>query len=171
MPRFRYLSFLFLSTALSGQQLTFATYQGGSGDEYTAGIVQDSLGNVYLAGTTTSTNFPVASTAGGGFVVKLSSTGAYVASILIPGVSITAIALDTSNNVVVAGTASPGNGFVSRMNSALTQTEWTSTFAASPTALAVDTTGVMSPDTQGPDSLPPPAHCSPPKPAPLTPSC
>ena len=54
MLRFRYLPFLFLPAALCGQQLTFATYQGGSGTESTAGIAQDSLGNIYLAGTTTS---------------------------------------------------------------------------------------------------------------------
>jgi uncharacterized protein (TIGR03437 family) len=141
MPWFRYLSLLFLPAVLCGQQLTFATYEGGSGAESAAGIVQDSSGNLYIAGTTQSTNFPVASSAGGGFIVKLSSTGSFVASTLIPGVSITAIALDASNNLVaVAGTKS-GNGFVSKLNSAL-QTQWTSgTFAATPTAIAVDSTG------------------------------
>jgi uncharacterized protein (TIGR03437 family) len=141
MPWFRYLSCFFLPAILCGQQLTFATYQGGSGTETTAGIVQDPLGNLYLAGATTSTNFPVASVAGGGFVVKLSSNGSQVASTLIPGVSIAAIALDASNNVVIAGTKS-GNGFVSKLNSALTQTVWTSSsFGATPTAMALDSAG------------------------------
>ena len=143
MPWFRYLSCLFLPAILCGQQLTFATYQGGSGTETIAGIVQDPLGNLYLAGATTSTNFPVASTAGGGFVVKLSSNGSQVASILIPGVSIAAIALDASNNVVIAG-AKSGSGFVSKLNSALTQTVWTSSsFGATPTAMALDSTGAV----------------------------
>jgi uncharacterized repeat protein (TIGR01451 family) len=39
--------------------LTFSTYFGGSGDEHTPGIAVDGSGNVYLAGTTTSTNLPV----------------------------------------------------------------------------------------------------------------
>src|SRR5580704_6125435 len=118
MPRYRYLPLLLLPAALCGQQLTFATYQGGSGTETTAGIVQDSLGNLYLAGSTTSTNFPATSTAGGGFVTKLSSIGVQFASTLIPGVSITAVALDSSNpnNVLIAGSNSTG-GFVSKLNS------------------------------------------------------
>jgi uncharacterized protein (TIGR03437 family) len=140
MPRYRYLPLLFLPAVLCGQQLTFATYQGGSGAETTAGIAQDSVGNLYLAGYTTSTNFPATSTAGGGFVTKLSSTGAPVASTLIAGVSIAAVSLDASNNVVVAGTNSTG-GFVSKLNSALTQTLWTATFNATPTALALDSSG------------------------------
>lgn len=155
MLRFRYLPFLFLPAALCGQQLTFATYQGGSGTESTAGIAQDSLGNIYLAGTTTSPSFPVASTAGGGFVVELSSSGSWLAATLIPGVSIAAIAVDASHNVVVAGTmpagaltpsknaySTPnGTGFVAKLNSALTQTLWTSVFFASPAALTVDSAG------------------------------
>ena len=161
MLRFHYLPFLFLPAALCGQQLTFATYQGGSGTESTAGVVRDSLGNVYLAGATTSTNFPAASTAGGGFVVKLDPNGIkQLAATLIPGanVAITAIAVDTSvtpNTVVVAGTMPAGaltpttgaystpNGtaFIAKLNSTLTGTLWTSTFSASPAALAVDSTG------------------------------
>jgi len=38
--------------------LVFSTYLGGSGDDGGAGITVDSAGNVYLAGTTFSTNFP-----------------------------------------------------------------------------------------------------------------
>lgn len=67
--------------------LLFSTFLGGSGAETndvgSAGIALDNLGNVIIAGTTTSTNFPT--TAGAfqttlsgpqdGFVVKLNATG------------------------------------------------------------------------------------------------
>jgi hypothetical protein len=42
----------------SGQALVFATYLGGSSDDSGQGIAVDPNGNVYVAGQTTSTNFP-----------------------------------------------------------------------------------------------------------------
>lgn len=63
--------------------LTWATYLGGSGSEDVVGIGTDAAGNVYVAGTTTSTDFPSTSgawdsNANGStdiFVLKLNSTG------------------------------------------------------------------------------------------------
>jgi hypothetical protein len=43
---------------LAGSQI-FATYLGGSANEYPAGMVRDSTGNLYIAGATDSTDFPV----------------------------------------------------------------------------------------------------------------
>lgn len=43
----------------SGTRLIYATFLGGSGDEEVGGIGVDSTGNAYVAGTTTSKNFPV----------------------------------------------------------------------------------------------------------------
>jgi uncharacterized protein (TIGR03437 family) len=151
----RSLFFLLVPAALCAQQLTFATYQGGSGDETTAGVALDSAGNVYLAGTTDSTDFPAASAAGGGFVIKLDSTGHRLAATLLAGISIEALALDASGNVVVAGAMPAGalaaskgaystagaTGLVVKLNSALTQTQWLATFSATPAALALDATG------------------------------
>jgi uncharacterized protein (TIGR03437 family) len=148
---------LFVPAALCAQQLTFATYQGGSGDENASGVALDSSGNVYLAGTTGSTNFPSSSTAGGGFVVKLNSAGQRQAAMLLPGVAINGIAIDPSGDAVVAGTMSAGalapskgaystpnpTGFAAKLNSTLTQTLWTATFSASPAALAVDSSGAV----------------------------
>ncbi|HEX3742867.1 MAG TPA: SBBP repeat-containing protein [Bryobacteraceae bacterium] len=140
---FRSLLLLLIPAALCAQQLTFATYQGGSAVEATAGVVRDSLGNLYLAGSTESTDFPVVSAAGGGFVVKLDANGNRLAATLLPGSPIAAIALDASNNVFVAGTKAAGSGFIAKLSSALAAPAWTYTFAASPIALAVDSAGAV----------------------------
>jgi hypothetical protein len=42
----------------TGATLVFATYLGGSGADTSAGIAADAAGNAYIAGTTTSTDFP-----------------------------------------------------------------------------------------------------------------
>ncbi len=43
----------------TGATLLFATYLGGTGADTSVGIAVDAATNVYIAGTTTSTNFPV----------------------------------------------------------------------------------------------------------------
>jgi len=64
-----------------GTALTYSTYLGGSGNDYGNGIAVDGSGKVYVAGQTTSTNFPTKSPIqganGGGydaFVTKIAST-------------------------------------------------------------------------------------------------
>jgi hypothetical protein len=42
-----------------GSRLLFSTYLGGSGDDQGSTIVADKAGNVHIAGSTTSTNFPL----------------------------------------------------------------------------------------------------------------
>ena len=69
----------------SSPSRVFATYLGGSGDDFGYGIAVDSSNNVYVAGETTSTDFPVLNAqqpaeADGGFysdafVAKFSSSG------------------------------------------------------------------------------------------------
>ena len=66
----------------AGTSLIYATYVGGNSDDRAWGIAVDTLGNAYVTGSTTSTNFPLVSslrsTLGGGrdaFVFKLNSRG------------------------------------------------------------------------------------------------
>ena len=62
--------------------LVFSTYFGGSGDDRILGMALDSSSNIYLTGSTTSSNFPTmtpfqSALAGGmdAFVTKLNATG------------------------------------------------------------------------------------------------
>jgi len=100
-------------------QLVFATYLGGSGLDYTAGIAVDSGFDVVVAGTTNSGNFPTngsntafqATPVTGGqhvFVSKLDPTGRtllYSTYLSGSGVDIASgIALDPGGNAYVTGT-------------------------------------------------------------------
>ncbi|MEO0166395.1 MAG: SBBP repeat-containing protein [candidate division WOR-3 bacterium] len=66
-----------------GNQLLYSTYLGGTDEDVAYGIAIDSLGNIYIAGRTSSTNFPVINyyqqyNAGGlydAFVTKISALG------------------------------------------------------------------------------------------------
>jgi hypothetical protein len=44
----------------TGSSLVFSTFLGGNGQDYTEGLAIDNAGTVYVAGTTLSTNFPLA---------------------------------------------------------------------------------------------------------------
>jgi len=70
----------------AGTGLVYATYVGGNGEDFGSAIAVDSAGNAYIAGATTSTDFPTSGTAlqkscGGtcfrhdAFAFKLNSTG------------------------------------------------------------------------------------------------
>src|SRR5260370_12609783 len=115
-----------LDTTKSGANaLTYSTFLGGTGGDTGFGIQVDSLGNAYVAGTTSSTNFPgtktlgafqasLSNTIGNGFIAKLnpgakgtndllyatyfggSSDGAHADQAL-------GIALDSSNNAYITG--------------------------------------------------------------------
>jgi uncharacterized repeat protein (TIGR01451 family) len=98
--------------------LVFSTYLGGSdGTDGVNAIAIDSSANVYVAGTTSSTNFPHGATFGSGsprvFVSKLNSSGSgLIFSTLLGGANsfrgVTAIGLDSSHNVYITGTTSQG---------------------------------------------------------------
>ena len=105
----------------SSGNTVFATYEGGSGYEYPSGIALDPGGNVWLAGTTNSNDFPVTSNAiqpilGGGsdaFITELNPTGTKLLYGTYLGGSnnenvtnyhpVGGIAIDSGGNVYVSG--------------------------------------------------------------------
>ena len=104
----------------SGNGLLFSTLLGGSLDEQGHGIAIDGTGNIYVAGRTTSTNFPavnaIQSAPGAtddctnGFVSKINpATPAYVFSTYLGGARCDiafSIAADASGNSYVTGQTS-----------------------------------------------------------------
>jgi uncharacterized protein (TIGR03437 family) len=109
----------------SGATVLFSTYWGGLEPDIAYAIVVDSTGNAYVAGVTSSSNFPVTTGAfqtayagppadpaepdpdGDAFVSKFSPLGAVVWSTYLGGSQADvayAIALDAAGNVYIAGT-------------------------------------------------------------------
>ncbi len=102
--------------------LTYSTFIGGTdGDQNARAIATDSAGNIYVTGSTTSTNFPthgpLQANAGSSdatlgfndaFVLKLNPSGStLIYSTYLGGSNDDAgvgIAVDASNNVIIAGT-------------------------------------------------------------------
>jgi hypothetical protein len=104
----------------AGTGLLYATYIGGRSDDKGAAIAVDNLGQAYVTGSTTSTNFPLVSsnrsTLGGSttaFVLKLSAAGnTLLYSGYLGGTTWeagTAIAVDSSYNAYVAGDTQSAN--------------------------------------------------------------
>jgi hypothetical protein len=107
------------SVDASGSTLLFATYLGGRAGsvgypEYATGVAVDAGGNVYIAGITTSNNFPTVgavfrSALGGidGFVTKMNGRGSQILySTYLGGSSVdlvSAIAVDSSGKAYVCG--------------------------------------------------------------------
>ncbi len=97
----------------------YSTYLGGSASDKGNAIAADSSGNAYIAGLTTSTNFPIggsfqAVNAGGrdAFVTKLNAAGALVYSTYLGGAGFdqaNSIAIDGSGNAYVAGVTASTN--------------------------------------------------------------
>jgi len=103
----------------TGSALVFSTYLGGTGIDSGNGIAVDDSG-VYVTGSTTSANFPVAgafqATLGGGqdgFVTKLNAAGSGIIYSTYLGGSLddrgSSIALDSSGAAYVAGNTSSTN--------------------------------------------------------------
>ena len=102
--------------------LSYSTYLGGSGGDYSQAIAVDASGNAYVTGSTNSSNFPTTAGVpqlayGSGtydvFVTKLNASGtALVYSTYLGGSGADeawSIALDGSGNAYVAGYTESGN--------------------------------------------------------------
>jgi hypothetical protein len=105
---------------ISGSGLFYSTFLGGNGDDGGSSIAVDSLGRAYVAGGTSSTDFPVLNPIqahlGGSqdaFVTKLSATGnALFYSTYLGGAaadSANSIRLDSNGNAYVGGITSSTN--------------------------------------------------------------
>ena len=109
----------YLAKLNSDGSLNYATFLGGSGEDAGNALALDAAGNIYITGSTGSTDFPVfhpaqATTGGNGdaFIAKISSDGQHVLYATYLGGSgndeALGIAIDANSNVYVTGqTLSP----------------------------------------------------------------
>jgi hypothetical protein len=95
--------------------LIYSTFIGGTNDEYSHGVVIDTLGNAYITGSTLSNDFPISKNAndtthngyGDVFVLKLNSNGSSIIySTFIGGSDVEcgiSIQIDSKNNSYITG--------------------------------------------------------------------
>jgi hypothetical protein len=107
----------FLVKLTSGGSFLYSTYLGGSSNDQADGVAIDAAGNVYLAGNTTSTNFPTllalqpALSGGQGgedaFIAKITPSGSSLLySTYLGGTNIDAahgVVIDSAGDAIVAG--------------------------------------------------------------------
>ncbi|MBI4280659.1 SBBP repeat-containing protein, partial [Candidatus Uhrbacteria bacterium] len=104
----------------SGSALVYSTYLGGSGSEEAMAIELDDSGNAYVAGNTTSTNFPVVSALQGSFAgdrdiffTKINAAGSgLVFSTYLGGSArdeVRATDVDSGGNVYLVGSSDSTN--------------------------------------------------------------
>ena len=96
----------------SGGALVYATYFGGSKSDGAAALALDSAGNAYVAGATSSTDFPLAqpfsTVPGAGFVAKLNASGTALVYSSYLAAAVIGIAVDASQSAYVVGGSGPG---------------------------------------------------------------
>ena len=96
----------------TGNAIVWATYLGGSAADQAQTIALDSAGNVWVSGTTQSTDFPVSAGFPGGtdFLAEFNHSGSVLLNARYPSGSVaTALAVDSSGLVHASG----ANGLVS----------------------------------------------------------
>jgi uncharacterized protein (TIGR03437 family) len=152
----------------TGQNLVYATYLGGSGNDIPGAIAIDAAGDAYLTGSTASADFPVTkgvfqsnlTPGGSAFVAKLNPSGngliyaTYLGSASPTGQS---IRVDSAGNVYVLGTGSipttagayqtaadGSSAVLAKLNpdaTALVYATYISTYSVPPSILDVDPAG------------------------------
>jgi hypothetical protein len=94
--------------------ILFSTYFGGNGDDTSSGVAVDSGGNIYVSGSTSSTNFPGApigppftGTGQDAYVAKFTPAGSLVFATYIGGTNDKAfgngLAIDPNDNIYLVG--------------------------------------------------------------------
>jgi uncharacterized protein (TIGR03437 family) len=87
--------------------ILFSTYLGGKGNDTDNGMALDAAGNIYVAGSTTSPDFPIRnpyqSAPGPGFIAKFSPDGLQLLYSTYFPAAINAIAVDAAGNMYVTG--------------------------------------------------------------------
>ena len=133
--------------------IDYVTYLGGSYTDTAVGIAVDSTGDAYVAGNTTSPDFPVTSTSLGtpstrncAFVTKFNPSGTAIDfSICLANLNAIAFALDASGNLyLVTATAYPGNSSVFavvKLDPAGQNILFTTPISGNPEAIALDAAG------------------------------
>ena len=167
----------------TGSALVFSTYLGGIGDEEGDNIAVDGSGNVYVSGSTTSTDFPTANpfqAANAGsddaFVTKFSATGSAVYSTYLGGSGFECaafgLAVDASGNAYATGctlltdfpTVDPIQASQARLAAGVYQGTITATFSSGPPQevevllIVASQAGVLRTQAAG---LPRAAQCAP----------
>jgi uncharacterized protein (TIGR03437 family) len=135
--------------------IDYVTYLGGTYTDTAAGIAVDSTGAAYVAGTTSSPDFPVTSTSlgtphtssGCAFVTKFNPSGTAIDfSVCLAASRATAFALDASANMYLA-VESPGKFSVSYAVVKLDPTGqnilYTTAIGSSAESMAVDAAGAI----------------------------
>jgi Beta-propeller repeat len=101
----------------AGSAILYSTFLGGTLAQAALGVAVDTAGNAYVAGSTTSADFPVTpgafdttSSTGGAFISKLDTTGSQlIYSTYLGGAAALAVAVDGSGSAYVTGQSfSPG---------------------------------------------------------------
>jgi hypothetical protein len=103
----------------SGTALVYSTYLGGNNDDYGQSIAIDSIGNVYVTGFSSSTNFPITNqiqgyqTGSNAFVTKINNSGTLLLYSSYLGGSGNDygrdIVVDEDNNILVTGYTDSSN--------------------------------------------------------------
>ena len=123
----------------TGRRLLWATFLGGNGDDAPSAVAVDSSGNIYVAGTTQSSNFPAKSSimctpAAGHFDFNSSPPFQQSCSLMSP-----------------LGPSPSNNSFISKINSDGTELSYSVTLPGmQATALTVDSQGEAYLATNGP---------------------